>query len=106
MSLVQLRKKINSVDAQLIKLLGKRFLIAQTIGDLKKKHQYTIADKAREKELTRLHESLEKKYSLSPKFTKSLWNLILKESKNLQRLQVEKMPREPLNRSTKEYHSS
>ena len=86
MSIVQLRKKIDSIDTQLIELLAQRFLVAQKIGDLKKKGGHTITDKAREKELTTFHAWLEKKYSLSTKFTKSLWDLIIKESKRIQKI--------------------
>ncbi len=86
MTLQTLRKKINRVDAQLIKLLAQRFAIAKKIGDLKKKHSLTITDAAREKELAKFHTSLEKTYGLSQMFTKSLWKLILEESKRLQKI--------------------
>ncbi|MBI4272736.1 chorismate mutase [Candidatus Uhrbacteria bacterium] len=86
MTIIKLRKKIDAVDARLIKLLAKRFAIAKAIGDLKKKHGRAITDTAREKELVAFHASLEKTYSLSKAFTKSLWRLILKESKRIQRI--------------------
>ncbi len=86
MTLVKLRKKIDNVDTQLIKLLAKRFAIAKAIGDLKKKHGRAITDTAREKKLAVFHASLEKTYVLSAIFTKSLWRLILRESKRIQRI--------------------
>ncbi len=86
MTLQTLRKKIGRVDEQIIKLLAKRFEIAKKIGNFKKKRCLTIPDAAREKELEKFHASLEKTYNLSPAFTKSIWNLILKESKRIQKI--------------------
>ena len=84
MPITQLRKKIDTIDRQLIKLLAKRFALAKKIGGLKKKQSRAISDLAREKELALLHASFEKNHTLSAVFTKSLWKLILRESKRLQ----------------------
>lgn len=86
MTIEKLRKKIDSIDARITGLIAKRFMIARVIGDSKKKYGRAITDLAREKELAKIHLSLEKKYNLSPVFTKSLWVLILRESKRIQRI--------------------
>lgn len=85
MTLYALRKKINAVDAQILKLLAKRFRFSKMVGNIKKQSNRAITDTAREKELARLHASLEKKYDLSPICMKAFWDIIFKESKHVQK---------------------
>ena len=77
-----LRKKINRFDNQLIKILEKRFKVCEKIGKYKLKNKILILDKKREKEIIK---NSCKKTNLSQDFIKKLFNLVLKESKKLQK---------------------
>ncbi len=47
----QLRKKIDQVDEQILRLLGERATICKSIGQIKKQQKMSVSDKDREKQV-------------------------------------------------------
>lgn len=85
MKLDPLRKKIDSVDEKIIKLIVDRFLIIEKIKFLKNNHHIPIRQNDREKEILKRIRLLSENYNLSEKFTLKIWKEILRESKEIQK---------------------
>ena len=77
-----LRKKLDRIDNKIIKLLEKRFKIAQRVGETKKQNGFEISDKEREKQIV---EEKIKKSQLDKKFIRDFYKLIFKQSKEVQK---------------------
>jgi chorismate mutase len=77
-----LRNKVDKLDHELLGIIKKRLLVSKYIGDYKKKNNFKIRDRKREKEI--LQDKLEKS-SLDGKFIKKLFKLILNESRRIQK---------------------
>ncbi|MCL4339486.1 chorismate mutase [Patescibacteria group bacterium] len=84
MRLNKFRKEINKIDAKILKLLARRFLIANKIKDIKKKEKLPIRDQKREEEIFLEINILSKQLNLNPVFTKEMFKKIIKESRRLQ----------------------
>lgn len=78
--LEDLRKQIDKLDNDLMKLLNKRYELSEQIGDLKSNSNKDIVDTNREKQV--LIKTLE--YSHSPQL-ELVYRTIMNESKNIQR---------------------
>lgn len=78
--LEKLRASIDSLDTQLIELLGKRMEVAEQIGHCKKENNITILQQARWDEISRQRSEAGEKVGLSDDFVKSMYNSIHKES--------------------------
>ncbi|HEX4045621.1 MAG TPA: chorismate mutase [Gammaproteobacteria bacterium] len=83
-TLIQLRNKIDKIDAAIIKKLAQRNKIAQKIGKLKAQSGKKVLDNKREQQLMRYHESLCEQYQLSAVFVKRLFKMIIAYSRRLQ----------------------
>ena len=82
MSIIKkLRKKIDRVDQNLLKILAKRFKITQKIGIYKKKKKFTVLDKRREKGIFRKRKILAKKLNLDSLLVEKIFKLIIKKVK-------------------------
>jgi prephenate dehydratase/chorismate mutase/prephenate dehydratase len=79
MELTELRKKIDGIDEEILKLLNRRMEFALRTSKLKD----GIADESREKEVLEMAER-HSKGLISPGFTKRIYDEIIKESKELQ----------------------
>jgi len=88
MKLTSLRKKLNVIDNQLLKLLSKRQQVIVSVVKLKKNQQLKIHQPERELEIINHKTKLARKLGLNPKYIKDLFQLILTESKNIQRTQL------------------
>jgi len=76
----QLRKEIDKIDSQIVKLLDKRIKLSKQIGEYKKKNNLKITDSKREKEVLKNV----KKKSKNSAFVLKLYKLIIRESKRKQ----------------------
>ena len=76
------RKEVDKIDNKIINLLEKRFEIVRKIRKHKLKNYLSIKDKKREKEIIN---SKIRNSALSKNFIKKLFNLVLTESKKIQR---------------------
>lgn len=85
MDIDSLRSRIDKLDTKIIRLLKRRFKTVEKLSTFKKQEGLPIKDALREE---RMHKSIAKKaesFHLNPIFTKKLFNLILDESKKLQK---------------------
>ncbi|HJN58574.1 MAG TPA: chorismate mutase [Dehalococcoidia bacterium] len=73
-----LRKKIDRLDLELIKVIDKRQKIANEIVKIKIKNEIPIEDLKREKEIIN---QLSKKSKLSNEFIEDIFQVIFKKSK-------------------------
>lgn len=80
--MIKLRKEINKIDRETIRLLRKRFEISRKIGDYKKKNNFKIRDLERENKIIggKIKES-----KLNKIFVKNLYSLIFRESRRIQK---------------------
>lgn len=78
----ELRKKIDNVDRQIIKLLSERQSIVKKIAKIKKENNLPIINKEREEEVIRKAKGMNK---INPVFVENLFNLIIKESRRVQK---------------------
>ena len=85
--LMELRKKIDEIDEELATLLIKRFEIVREIAKIKVESNMKIEDKKREEEI------LEKIYKQTGKneIIKKIFKVILKESKEAQKINLTKV---------------
>ncbi len=81
MEINELRKEIDDVDNQILKLLEKRFQVCGEIGKYKKEQGLQIEDLEREKQII---EEKKGKTHLSGEFVEQFFQLIFKESKKIQ----------------------
>jgi len=88
MSIEKHRREIDHLDHKIMHLLYKRFHIAKEIAKEKKKEGLDIKDKKRERKVLRDKSSLARRYSISVRFTKKLFTLIMKESRRVQKKAV------------------
>lgn len=78
------RKKINSIDAEIIKLLAERRDLSREIINLKNEKLSSIRDKRREKELLTKIVGYGKKSGLDSYFVTKVFNEIISDSVKLQ----------------------
>lgn len=79
-----LRKKVDRLDAKLLRILRKRCSLASEIGILKQKKNEEILDPDREKEVMDRILLLAEKNGLRKGFVEELYDLIMSESRKLQ----------------------
>lgn len=79
------RKKIDKIDNKIIRLLDKRLIVAQKIGEYKKQNNLPITNLNREKEILNKFSKKTKKTKLKKNFINKLFNLIFKNSKDVQK---------------------
>ena len=82
MTLQQHRHQIDQIDKQLLELLEKRFEISKKIGQHKKENGIKIHQPEREKQII---ESKTQRTQLPKEFIKELFQLIFKQSKEVQK---------------------
>lgn len=81
MLLEDLRKEINSIDEEMVELIGKRIDVVREIAKVKKQHQLPILDGSREEEIRDVVKTLAKKRGLSSTVMGELIELILDYSR-------------------------
>lgn len=90
MPLTKLRKELNKLDDDIVKLLKKRKKIIERVAKVKKKHNLEIFDKKRENEIARKLGKLAQKHGLRKIFLYKIWDNLLEESRELQRKLIKK----------------
>lgn len=85
MQLDLLRKRIGSIDQKILQILKDRMCLSMEVGRLKKRLKLSVENDKREKELMKKVISLAKDLGLNQKFIENLYEIILKESKNIQK---------------------
>ena len=77
--LQDLRKSIDTIDAQLLSLLAERFQVTEKVGHYKKEHGLPAKDPAREKIQYNRLTKLSKKAGLDPTIATKIWQQIIDE---------------------------
>ncbi len=85
MKLEDLRKKIDTYDKKILRILGMRILLSQEIGRVKETRGIPIEDEKREKEILENGEKQAKMLKLDPEFVRKVYKLLLEESKRKQK---------------------
>jgi chorismate mutase len=80
--ITRLRKQIDKIDVNIVKIINRRFSICKKIGVIKKKEGIAIEDLKREAQIL---DKRTKNSSLDKKFTKKLFRMLFNEAKRLQK---------------------
>ncbi|MDI6803617.1 MAG: chorismate mutase [Bacteroidota bacterium] len=83
--LKSMRKLIDRIDSQLVNLIAVRQHLAEEIGKIKKQNNLTITNPEREQLILERTSSIARKKKLDNKFVKKVFQLILKQSRIIQR---------------------
>lgn len=84
MKLKEIRKKIDTVDSRIIKLIALRFKYSQSTKIAKLNEGWHILDKSRESEVLKNVKNLAVKTNINRDLIKKIYIEILKDSKNKQ----------------------
>jgi chorismate mutase/prephenate dehydratase len=88
MSLDDLRKKIDEIDARLVELIGQRIKTAEEIGRGKKKQSRLIEDRERELKVLRNVRNLARDKNISPSDMESIYRNIIDACRKIQAVSV------------------
>lgn len=83
--LQNLRMIIDKLDELIIQSVARRMVVSRTVGAVKKQYGLKVKDSKREKELKKIHQSLAKKNGITYKTLRKIFDLIMKESKRIQK---------------------
>lgn len=84
-SLLRLRRQIDSIDARIIKLIGRRLCVAKTIGELKASRGLSATDVRRERQLKNIYRRLARRYKIPVKTAMKVLKELLEQSKRTQK---------------------
>ena len=79
--LEKLRKEIDKIDNDLIKIIAKRFKITERVRDFKKENNLPIEDKNREAQILEKANVLAKKIGINSDLAKNILMQIISEAK-------------------------
>jgi len=85
MPLTKIRKEIDKLDHDLVKLLKKRKGLIQKVAQIKKKHKLPLVQKAREAEIDKKLAKFAKDHKLEKRFLQKIWKNMIDESKAIQK---------------------
>ena len=88
MNLDELRRKIDETDANIVRLISERIMIAREIGEQKKERGKQINDRAREKEVLEHIKSLARAENISEEAIESIYQEIVTACKRTQGKEV------------------
>lgn len=92
-NLNELRKKIDKVDKELVKMLAKRFTLTKEVGEYKKSCNLKALAEKREKRIFKTREKWAKELDLDPILIKKIFTMVIKEvKKNHQKIKNGKKP--------------
>lgn len=81
----ELRRRIDSIDAEIIGLMAKRLAVAKRIGEVKKGLGMGVFQAGRERDVLIRRRELAAAAGLEPGFVEALFKGIMAESKRLQK---------------------
>lgn len=80
-----LRKRIDRVDATIIRMLAERRKLSREVGRLKVRLNLAVKDPKREREILKYYRSESKRHRLDPEFVHKLFRDIIRYSRRLQK---------------------
>jgi len=84
MSLEEYRKKIDSIDVQLIKLIAERLALMPEIAQFKKANNLPIFQPEREKQLLEERKKLARELNINPDLIEAVFKSIISECRKTQ----------------------
>ena len=84
-SIIPLRKDIDELDRELLKVLKRRFKVVEKVWILKKDHNIAPLDEKRWQEIIINIRQKAWEENLNPDFIEDLWNLIHKEALRIEK---------------------
>jgi chorismate mutase / prephenate dehydrogenase len=84
MPLTKVRKEIDKLDHQLLKLFKKRVKLVERVGIIKKKYGLPIFSKTRELDIDKKLDKFAKKHGLRKTFLQKIWKVMIDEAKVVQ----------------------
>ncbi len=78
------RRALDSIDTQLIELLGQRFDVCRQVANYKKQYKVPMMQPDRVKEVLRRNAELAKNHAVSPEFVRELYTLVIGEACRLE----------------------
>ena len=84
MSLEKMRRKLDEVDSSLVENISKRFKIVVEIAEYKKKNNMAVKDENREEEIMKRLKEKAQKNKIDFKIIKKVFEILIKESRELQ----------------------
>ncbi|MBD3359626.1 MAG: hypothetical protein GF365_02885 [Candidatus Buchananbacteria bacterium] len=85
MPLTKVRKEIDKLDDDIMKLFKKRKKLVEKVGKIKKKHKIPMLQKVREVDIDKKLDKFAKKHGLKKTFLQKIWKNIIDESKDIQK---------------------
>lgn len=84
-TLKSLRKKIDKVDATIIRMLAERRKLSRNVGKLKSRLKIVVKDPSRERAMLKLYRAQSKRFRLDPEFVHQLFRAIIRYSRKVQK---------------------
>lgn len=84
-TLKQLRKKIDRVDATIIRMLAERRKLSRAAGRLKQRLKIVVKDPKRERDMLAHYRAESKRHRLDPIFVHQLFRHIIRYSRRVQK---------------------
>ena len=81
----RLRKQIDKIDSQLLRLISKRMKVAKKIGIYKKKNNMKVVDLQRERKVLDKISQKARKLRVDPHLSRKLFKLMILESRKQQK---------------------
>ncbi|MEM2272680.1 MAG: chorismate mutase [Candidatus Bathyarchaeia archaeon] len=88
-----LRDRVAELTLEIIRLSGERLFLARKIGEIKAQNRMPVDDPSVESELRDKVIDLSRKYGIDINFSLKILNLLIEESKRVQREIIESNPR-------------
>lgn len=79
-TLERLRKEIDEIDGEILKLLGRRLNVAREIGAFKVKNGLPVRDPEREQDILMQKTRLGKRHGVGAMLIKKVWRLLFSAS--------------------------
>ena len=83
--ILKIRDQIEKIDTNLLSYVKKRMIASRKIGQIKKELNRSVFDPRQEEKVKTHYIKLAKQYELDETFVERMCNLILSESKRIQR---------------------
>lgn len=80
-----IRKEIDAIDGNIIKLLKRRFMLAKNAGKYKKKNGLKKIDRKREQDVLQKITNHAKSVGLDSKAAREIFSVIIKEGRKIQK---------------------
>ena len=85
MELEKIRKEIDGLDEELVRILAKRIGLIPMVAEYKKKNNVERKDPSREEEIIKAKRELAKEFGVDPDLVEDLFRRIIEESHRIEK---------------------